>query len=203
MASRLVAGARISLLVGAASLGLSSLIGVLAGLLAAWYGGRLGEVLMRVVDIQLSLPFLVIAISLVAIVGAGLTSLVVILALWYWAPFARLTYGVCLAVNKNEYITAAIALGCSDTRILRRHVLPNVLVPLAVFSSYVFGQVIVLEGSLSFLGFGVQPPHASLGSVLSEGRGYLDTAWWIATFPGLAIMVLVIAANAIADSQVE
>jgi len=199
MASRMLAGTRISLLVGIASLSLSSLLGVLVGLLAAWYGGKVGEFLMRVADIQLSLPFLVVAISLVAIVGAGLTSLILILALWHWAPFARLTFGVCLALNKNEYITAAIALGCSDKRILWKHLLPNAILPLIVFSSHVFSQVVVLEGSLSFLGFGVQPPYASLGSILSEGRGYLDTAWWVATFPGLAIMLLVIAANSIAD----
>ena len=197
--SRTVWGTRISMLIGLIASTTAVFLGVPLGLSAGWHGGWFGTVVMRTVDMQLAFPFLILAIAVVATVGPSIATIVLILSIWNWAPFARVAYTMTSSIKEREYIQSARAIGCSGLRIMIRHILPGLVGPLLVLWSTIAGVMIVVEGSLSFLGFGVQPPTPSWGAILSEGRGYLDTAWWIATFPGLAILLIVLAFNVLAD----
>ena len=197
--SRTVWGTRVSMLIGLIASTTAVFLGVPLGLSAGWHGGWFGTIVMRTVDMQLAFPFLVLAIAVVATVGPSITTIVLILSIWNWAPFARVAYTMTNSIKEREYIQSARAVGCSGLRIMILHILPSLVGPLLVLWSTIAGVMIVVEGSLSFLGFGVQPPTPSWGAILSEGRGYLDTAWWIATFPGLAILLIVLAFNVLAD----
>ena len=197
--SRVMWGTSISILIGLTASTAAVFLGVPLGLSAGWYGGWFGRTIMRIVDMQLAFPFLVLAIAIVATIGPSTTTIVLILAIWNWAPFARVSYTMTSSIKEREYIQAARAIGCSGLRIMSFHILPGLVGPLLVLWSTIAGVMIVVEGSLSFLGFGVQPPTPSWGTILSEGQGYIDTAWWIATFPGFAIMLIVLAFNALAD----
>ncbi len=198
--SRLIFGARISLALGFTCSILSSILGVGLGLLAGLRGGRLGAAIMRVADVQIAFPFLVLAIAVIAVFGANFVTLVVILSVFGWVQFARLVRGDVLAVKEKDYVEAARAVGASELHVALRHVLPNVLSPVIVIWTFTLAQVIIVESALSFLGFGVQPPTPSWGSMLSDGRNYLDTAWWLGIFPGLAIMLAVLAVNFLGDA---
>jgi peptide/nickel transport system permease protein len=182
--SRVIHGARVSLLVGYSGVAIGGLVGVAIGLLAGYRGGTLDQVAMRVVDAQLSFPYILIAI--VAVRG--------------WVEFARVGRGQALAVRERDYIAAVRALGGGDLRIMVRHVLPNIMAPMLVVAGFQLGRLILLEATLSFLGLGVEPRTPAWGSMLADARGCLNLAWWTATFPGLAIALVVLAANFMGDS---
>jgi peptide/nickel transport system permease protein len=197
--ARIVYGSRVSLSVAAIAVGVSLVVGTVVGVVAGFYRGVVGAVLMRLVDVVLSVPFLLLAVATVAVVGPSFTNLIFALGLTRWPRYARIGYAQTLATRELEFVQAARVLGASGPRLLVRHVLPNVLPALAVVATLEVGLVIIFEASLSFLGLGVQPPQPSWGGMLSDGRNYLADAWWLATFPGLAISLTVLGANLTGD----
>jgi peptide/nickel transport system permease protein len=198
--SRVIYGAQVSLLVGYSGVIIGGLVGIAIGLLAGYRGGRLDQIAMRVVDAQLSFPYILIAIVWAVTIGSGVLNLVAILAVRGWVEFARVGRGQALAIREREYITAVRALGGGDWRIMLRHMLPNIMAPILVVAGFQLGRLILLEATLSFLGLGVEPRTPAWGSMLSDARGYLNVAWWTATFPGIAIALVVLAANFMGDS---
>lgn len=198
--SRLLYGLRISLVVGFASILAGATVGVALGVVAGFLGRTWDAVIMRLVDIQLSFPTILLAIAWVAFIGPSLVSIITIIALTGWVEYARVTRGATLAVREQAYVEGAYAMGLRRPGIMLRHILPNVLSPAIIVATLQLGRAVILESTLSFLGLGVQPPLASIGSMLADGRRYLDTAWWVATMPGLAVMVLVLNANLLGDA---
>jgi peptide/nickel transport system permease protein len=197
--SRLLWGGRISLLVGAVSTSIAAVIGIGLGTVSGFYRGVLDEVIMRVADIQLSFPFLALAIAVVAVLGPGLGNVLILLSVSGWVLFARLIRGDVLTLREGEFIQAARVLGATDGRILLRHVLPNVLGAGVVVATFAFSQMVIAEASLSFLGLGVQPPTPTWGGMLNDARDYLEVAPWLATVPGVALLALVLAVNLFGD----
>lgn len=198
--SRILSGARISLALAFGCTLLTSTVGVALGLAAGLSRGALGEAIMRLADAQIAFPYLVLAIAIMSVVGPSIPNLVFILSIFGWVQFARLVRGDVLAARQREYVEAARALGASEPRIALRHILPNVLSPVIVIWTFTLAQIVLVESSLSFLGLGIRPPTPSWGGMLADGRGYLDTAWWLGTFPGLAIMFTVLAVNLLGDA---
>lgn len=198
--ARMLSGLRISLLIGFSAIFLGSLIGVAAGVVAGFYGGLWDAVIMRAVDVQLSFPTILLAIAWVAFIGPSLVSIVIIIALTGWVEYARVTRGATLSLREQAFVEGAFAVGLRPAAIMWRHILPNVLSPVIIVATLQLGRAIILESTLSFLGLGIQPPMPSLGSMLADGRRYLDTAWWVATMPGLAIMFLVLSTNLLGDA---
>lgn len=198
--ARMLVGLRISLLIGFSAILLGSLIGVVAGIVAGFYRGAWDAVIMRAVDVQLSFPTILIAIAWVAFIGPSLVSIVIIIALTGWVEYARVTRGATLSLREQAFVEGAFAVGLWPGAIMWRHILPNVLSPVIIVATLQLGRAIILESTLSFLGLGIQPPMPSLGSMLADGRRYLDTAWWVATMPGLAIMFLVLSTNLLGDA---
>lgn len=198
--TRMLYGLRISLIVGFASIGLGTLLGVTLGVLAGFYGKAWDAIIMRLVDIQLSFPTILIAIAWGAFIGPGIVSIVAIIALTSWVEYARVVRGTTLSLREQAFVEGAFAVGLPSFQVMLRHVLPNALSPVIIVATLQLGRAIILESTLSFLGLGIQPPMPSLGSMLADGRQYLDTAWWVATMPGLAIMFLVLSANLLGDS---
>jgi peptide/nickel transport system permease protein len=197
--SRLIYGARISLFVAFASVILSGTVGVLLGMLAGYLRGPVEVIIMRVVDIFLSIPAILLAIITVAVLGPGLVNVIVVLALTRWPRYARVAYGQTLGIANMPYVRLATFMGAGPGRILFRHILPNIIGAVTVVATLEFGLMVLFEAGLSFLGLGVQPPTASWGAMLSTGRNYLATAWWIGTFPGLCLFLLVLAINLLGD----
>ena len=197
--SRVIHGARISISVAFLSVLLSGLVGVAVGMAAGYLRGWVETVLMRLVDIFLSIPAILLAIITVAVLGPGFVNVVLVLALTRWPRYARVAYGQTLADADRPFVTLARAIGAGWPRVLLLHILPNIAGPLLVVATLEFGLMVLFEAGLSFLGLGVQPPTASWGSMLSTGRNYVASAWWIATFPGLALFLLVLSANLIGD----
>jgi len=198
--SRVIHGARISLVVGLCALLLSGIVGVTIGVLAGYYRGHLDDWLMRLADVQLSIPFVLLAIAIIAVIGPSNVNVVLVLAVNGWVVYARLARGQALSLREREFIAAYRALGASDARIVVRHVLPNLLSAVIVVASLELAGIITLESSLSFLGLGIQPPTVSWGYMLADGRSYLlGGAWWVVTFPGLAITATILSINVIAD----
>jgi peptide/nickel transport system permease protein len=197
--SRLIYGARVSLLVGVVAVGLSCPLGVLVGLVAGYAGRRIDDTLMRITDIQLAIPTILLAIAVVAVLGPGLGNVILTLAVTGWTLYARLVRGETLAVKGREFVQAARANGAGDARIMARHVLPNVFSPVIVVAVFAVANMIVLEATLSFLGLGVEASVVTWGRMLNGGRLYLSTAWWLTAFPGLAIFVTVLAVNLLGD----
>ena len=200
LGARLVYGARMSLLIGAGAMTLSFAVGVSAGLLAGYHGGWPGAIAMRVADVQAAFPSLLLAIAVAAFLRPSIPILLLVLALRGWVVYARLTRGAVLSLMAREFVVSAVAVGAGRVRILLRHILPGMMSTLIVVSGLQFGQFILAESTLSFLGVGIQPPTASWGGMLSDGRSYLGTSWWLATFPGLAIVSVVLGANLIGDA---
>jgi peptide/nickel transport system permease protein len=198
--SRVIYGAQVSLTVGYSGAIIGGIVGIAIGLLAGYRGGSLDQIAMRVVDAQLSFPYILIAIVWAVTIGSGVLNLVAILAVRGWVEFARVGRGQALAIREREYITAVRALGGGDWRIMLRHMLPNIMAPILVVAGFQLGRLILLEATLSFLGLGVEPRTPAWGSMLSDARGYLNVAWWTATFPGIAIALVVLAANFMGDS---
>lgn len=197
--TRIVYGARISLLVAFLSVSISLIFGVLIGMVAGYFRGFLEVLIMRMADIFLSIPAILLAILTVAVLGPSLLNLVLVLAFTRWPRYTRVAYAQTLSVAGSLYIKSSAYSGASNTRILMRHILPNILAPLIVLATLEFGLMILFEGGLSFLGLGVQPPMPSWGSILSVGRNYISSAWWIVTLPGICLFVVVLSVNVLGD----
>lgn len=197
--SRVIHGARVSISVAVLSVLLSGVVGVTVGMVAGYLRGWIETLLMRLVDIFLSIPAILLAIITVAVLGPGFVNVILVLALTRWPRYARVAYGQTLAMADRPFVQLSRAMGASTPRVLLRHILPNISGPLLVVATLEFGLMVLFEAGLSFLGLGVQPPAASWGAMLSTGRNYIATAWWIATFPGFALFLLVLSANMIGD----
>jgi len=197
--SRVLYGARVALFIGLCTVLLTALVGGLLGLLAGFFGGWPGNALMRLCDVQLSFPFILLALTINAIVGLGLRNIIVSLAAAGWVVYARVVRGEVLSVKQRDYVQAAAALGTGRSRILFRHVLPNVAPSIIIVASLQFSQFIVAEAAISFLGFGVQPPTPAWGSMLSESRDFLYVAWWLAACPGAALALTALGVNLVGD----
>ncbi len=197
--ARLLFGSRISLVVGFATVILAAAVGTFVGLFAGFYGRWLDTVLMRLIDVQLSFPFILLALILNAIIGLGLQNIIISLVIAGWVEFARVARGEVLVVREREFVQAARLIGCSDFRLLRQHIFPNITTPLIVVATLQVAQFIIAEASISFLGFGVQPPTPAWGSMISEGLDYIFTAWWLITLPGLVLGLLALAVNLTGD----
>lgn len=193
--SRLLFGAQVSLLVAVTSTVAQTSIGTLLGLIAGYRRGFWDALIMRVVDIQLTIPYLALAIAVVAILGPSLFNVILVLTVTSWVFFARMVRAEVLTVRELAYVEAARSLGSSDTRLLLRHILPNVANTIIVLASFQTARTILSEATLSFLGLGVQPPTPTWGNMVADGRNYLSTAWWICTVPGIAISLFVLASN--------
>jgi peptide/nickel transport system permease protein len=178
---------------------LAGAVGVLLGLVAGYFGGLADTLIMRAADVQLALPSLLLAVFLMAVLGAGLLNVVLVLALASWVGYARVVRGQVLALRSREYVEASRALGASAPFIIFRHVLPNSLAPVIVIASFAVANAIMSEAALSFLGLGVDPATPTWGAMLADGRDYLLDNWWLAAFPGLAILVTVLAINLLGD----
>jgi peptide/nickel transport system permease protein len=197
--SRMIVGSRVTLTIAGAAVILGGFVGVLLGLLAGYFGGWVDRILMRLVDIQLAFPLMLLALLVVAALGPSLSNLIAILALTSWVRYARIVRGQVLAVREREFVQSARAIGAGHIRILAHHILPNVLTPALVVATLELARTIVLEAGLSFLGLGVQPPWPSWGRMLADGRVYIASAWWIITLPGLALMMTVLSVNLLGD----
>jgi peptide/nickel transport system permease protein len=197
--SRILYGGRISLGVGLSAVTLSGLIGVILGLLAGFHGGRTDAFIMRVVDVFLAIPYILLAMGVVFALGPSLLNVILVMAVTRWVQFARIVRADVLSIREREFVSGARARGNRSVRLLLRHVLPNALTPIIVVATLELAFMIIYESALSFLGLGVQPPTPTWGWMLADGRNYVATAWWLATFPGLAIMLTVLAVNLLGD----
>ncbi len=203
MLVRLLFSGGVSLIVSVSAVFLSCTFGTLVGLLAGYIGGRLDYVLMRVADIQLAMPFLALAVLISAVLGPGLSNVIAVLAISGWVLYARVVRASALTVRDLEYVWAARAIGAGPARIVLRTVLPNIFGPVVVMSSLAVSQMIIAESSLSFIGLGVTPATPTWGTMLGDARSYLTVAWWVPTFPGIAITATVVAVNVIGDWLVD
>ena len=197
--SRIMVGSRVSVIVAFYAIILSGSIGALAGMASGYFGGKIDAAIMRLVEIQQSVPPVALALILAAALQPGLTTVVVVIALTYWAWYARLIRGEVLSLKTRDYVAYARVAGIGTSTIFRRHLLPNILNTLLVLATLQIGQVILFEASLSFLGLGVQQPDVSWGLMLSDARQYITNAWWTITMPGLAIMVTCLSSNIVGD----
>jgi peptide/nickel transport system permease protein len=202
--SRLLFGARLSLAIGFFAVFIGSTFGSLMGMCAGYFGGKVDEVLMSLADIQLAFPFILLAIAIIAVLGPDKAEtipwkLIILVGISGWMTYARVCRGVVLSLKEREFVQAVRALGGEDSRILLRHLLPNLISPIVVLGTLDLARLIILESTLSYLGLGVQPPTPSWGGMLLDGRQFLDTAWWISVFPGLAIMLTTLAISRSGD----
>jgi peptide/nickel transport system permease protein len=197
--SRLIYGARISLLVGFSSVLVQVGIGGMMGLAAGYYRGRVDQIIMQIADVQLAVPFLVLALAVVAVLGPSLRNLILVLGVTGWVSYARVVRGQVLTIREQQFVEAARAIGVPDRRVLFAHILPNVTNAVVVIASLEVARMIIAEASLSFLGLGVQPPAATWGAMVAQGRNFITIAWWMATFPGLAIFLTVLGINLFGD----
>jgi peptide/nickel transport system permease protein len=197
--SRLLHGARISLTVGLAAVLVAGVVGVGLGLVAGYRGGWADDLLMRLGDIQLAFPVLLLGVAVIAVLGASLINMILVLGASGWVTYARIARGETLSLKERDFVAAARALGAPARHVVVRHLLPNVLPSLMVVATFSVARTIIAEASLSFLGLGLPPPAPSWGAMLDEGRNYVTTGWWLALFPGLAILLLVLAINLCGD----
>jgi len=197
--ARVIFGAQPALLVASAAVLISGVLGMVAGLLGGYFGGRVDDVLMRLADVQLAFPFILLAIAVIGVLGPSLLTIIVVIGVSSWVVYARVVRAAVLTLREREFVQAARALGGGDGRIIVRHILPNAFAPWLVVATLDMARVIVLESALSFLGLGVQPPASTWGGMLADGRVYMTTAWWLATFPGLAILITVLGINLFGD----
>jgi peptide/nickel transport system permease protein len=197
--SRIIYGARVSLVVGFAAVAIGGALGIALGVAAGFLGGQTDEVIMAVADMQLAFPTILLAIAIIAVLGPSFVNLVIVIGISGWVTYARIARGQVLSVREKDFVEAIRAQGGSQWRIVWRHILPNILSPLIVVATLDLARTIILESTLSFLGLGIQPPTPSWGGMLSDGREYLLSAWWIATFPGVALMLTALSFNRLGD----
>jgi peptide/nickel transport system permease protein len=198
--SRVLAGTGLALKSAAVVLFSAALVGLLIGCLAGYYGGILDEILMRVSDVFIAFPGLVLAMAIAAALGPSLTNAMIAISAVWWPGYARLVRAEVLSIKQREYVTASRAIGAGDFHILARHVVPNIIVPLLVQVTNDVGPALVTSSSLSFIGMGAQPPSPEWGSMVSQGRNYILDYWWMSTFPGAAILVTVLAFNSLGEA---
>ena len=197
--ARLVYGARIALAVGGLAVAVSALLGLLIALIGGYYGGAVDALLMRLLDVQLSMPFMLLALAIVGIYGPSVGNIILVLTITGWVVYARVVRAEVLSLRTREFVVACRSLGGSNARIIVRHLLPNVAPSLVVLAALEIGRMMLLESALSFLGLGIRPPYPSWGSMLADGRAYVASAWWLATCPGLAVSFTVLSLNIVAD----
>ncbi len=198
--SRIIHGARVSLIVAFISVCVSLVLGTALGVMAGYFRGWVETIIMRLADVVLSIPALLLAIIAVIVLEPGLLSLIAVLGFTRWPRYTRVAYGQTLGIATQPYVVAARFHGAGAFWLMPRHIMPNILNPLIVVATLEFGLMILFEAGLSFLGLGIQPPTASWGAMMSVGRNYLNTAWWIATYPGLCLFVLVLCVNLLGDT---
>lgn len=197
--SRIIFGARISLLIATAGTLFGTILGAMCGLLSGYLRGRLDSIMMLIVDAYIALPFIIIALSMVAILGTSLWVLILLAILSGFASYTRITRGLTMQTSEQLFVLASRSIGAGQWRILTRHLLPNVMAPIIVLTTMEMTSIVLLEASLSFLGFGIQPPTPAWGLMVSEGRDYLHTAWWVGVFPGISIMLLALSISMLGD----
>jgi len=197
--SRMIWGARISLAVGFVAIGIATAIGMLLGALAGYYGGWTDRVIMRFIDIMLSIPTFFLILAVIAFVGSSIWNIMIVIGLTAWMGVARLVRAEFLSLKEREFVLAARAIGASDVRIIFRHVMINSMAPVLVSAVLGVAGAVLVESALSFLGIGVQPPTPSWGNILSLGKDYIELAWWLSVFPGLAILVTVLGYNLLGE----
>ncbi|MBX3010960.1 MAG: ABC transporter permease [Caldilineaceae bacterium] len=197
--SRMIYGGRVSLLVGITVVVVAGLIGVPLGLLSGYFGKTLDTLIMRLVDIQLAIPFILLAIAIMAVLGTGLGNVILVLGVSSWVGYARIVRGATLSLREQPFIEAAHCIGLSSGRLILRHLLPNVWTPVIVLATQGVGGAILAESSLTFLGLGISPLIPTWGAMVADGRNYLTTAWWISTFPGLLLTATVLAIYFLGD----
>ncbi|NWF54676.1 MAG: ABC transporter permease [Syntrophaceae bacterium] len=193
--SRLIYGARISIVVSVSAVALSAVLGTLIGLFSGFYGGKVDNIFMRIADVQLAFPFILLAIAIIAVLGPNLQNIILTMGITGWVIYARVVRAEVLSLREKEFITSVRALGGSNGRIIFNHLFPNVVPPIIVIVTLEMARMIIMEAALSFLGLGIQPPTPTWGGMLADGRVYLVTSWWLATFPGLVIMLVVLGIN--------
>ncbi|EGG79303.1 Dipeptide transport system permease protein dppC [Gluconacetobacter sp. SXCC-1] len=197
--SRIAYGGRTTLMVAMAAVMLGSVMGTTAGIMSGFMGGLVDQALMRIVDMQLAFPLMMLALLVVAVLGPSTGNVIVVLALTSWTRYARIIRAQVLSLREREFVLSARAVGASSWWIMSRHILPNVLTPALVVATLELARIIIMIAALSFLGLGVQPPAPDWGQILAEGRVYISTAWWVVTFPGLAIVLSVLGINLFGD----
>ena len=197
--SRVIWGSRVSIAVGIAAVFVSGLIGITTGLIAGYYGGKIDAIISRIVDATLAIPFVLLAISIIAILGASLQNIVLAIALRTWTVYTRVVRGEVFSLKETDMITGARSAGCGTVRIMLIYLLPNVFSSTLVVATIYLGRMIIIEASFSFLGMGVPPPTPTWGGMLAFGRGYLDTAWWLTFFPGIVLTLTVLSVNLLGD----
>jgi peptide/nickel transport system permease protein len=198
--SRIIEGTRVTILLSLFAVIVSGVVGVAAGLSAGFYGGKIDAVILRLIDIQLAFPLILLVIAIVAVVGPSLLNLVVVMGLSGWPRFARIVRGSVLTVRHLEFVDAARSIGASRTRIMTQHILPNILSAIIVYASFEIARMILLEATLSFLGLGVQPPTPTWGGMISDGRKYINQSWAVAVAPGVTIALVILAFNILGDT---
>lgn len=197
--TRVLYGGRVSLTVGLAAIAISSVIGVSFGLVSGFFGRWIDSIIMRLVDIQLAIPSILLAIFMAAVMKSGLVNIIIVLAITGWVQYARVVRGSVLKIKEMEYIDAAVSIGCTSTRILFVHILPNVMNSVIVIGTLQMARMILLEASLSFLGLGVNVATPTWGNMISNGRSYITSAWWMCFVPGIAIVAVIVAINLLGD----
>jgi peptide/nickel transport system permease protein len=197
--SRLIEGARASLIVSVVGVAIAGFIGVTLGMMAGYFGGTFDNVVMRIVDTWMSIPVMLFMILLSSLMGGGLITIIISIGIIFWTGYARVVRGVTLSVIQREYVALAKVTGCSNLRILLKHVFPNLVDTFVVMATLQLGMAIMVEASVTFLGMGIQPPNTAWGLIVADGRTYMSTAWWVPTFGGLAIMITILGANLTGD----
>jgi peptide/nickel transport system permease protein len=197
--ARMLFGARVSLLVGIVSVLISGTLGISLGMITGYFGGWFDDVMMRIADVQLAFPFILLMLAVLAVIGPGLGNLIMVLGVTGWVTYARVVRGQVFSLREKEFVEAARSIGVKNMRIIFRHILPNVIGPVIVIASFAVASTIISEASLSFLGLGVKPTTPTWGMMLSEGREYVRQAWWLTTLPGLAIAFTVLGINLLGD----
>ena len=197
--SRVIYGSRVSMIVGVTVVFISGTLGMILGLISGYVGGWADDIIMRLADITLAFPFLLLAIAFLAVLGPGLFNVIIVLAVWGWVPYARVVRGQTLSLREREFIDAVRAIGVRHPRIILRHILPNTWAATIIIATLAVANTILAEAALSFLGLGVRPSVPTWGGMLAEGRDHITVAWWIITFPGLAIMLTILCINLFGD----
>jgi peptide/nickel transport system permease protein len=197
--SRLIEGARISLIVAVVGVGLAGVFGVAMGMIAGYFGGKIDNLIMRMVDIQMSIPAILLMILLATVIGTGLFTIIISVAIIFWTTYARVVRGETLSLKERDFVAMAKVTGCGSARILIVHIFPNLFNTVLVLASLQLGRAILVEAGITFLGLGIQPPATAWGLIISDGRIYMSTAWWIPTFAGIAILITVLGANLLGD----
>lgn len=200
MFTRIIYGGRLSLFIAFSSVAVAGIGGTILGLLAGYFGGPVDDIIMRIGDVQLAFPSILLALTITSIIGTSVINIIITLGITRWVSYARIVRGNVLSAREEEYVLAAKNYGVSNWRIITKHILPNVMTPVIILASLHIGQMIIYESALSFLGLGIQPPTASWGTMISDGRDYLNSAWWISTFAGAAIALTVMIMGYLGDA---